>query len=253
MNARRRTLALACATLLSATALPSTASAGESADWVVAPYLWLPTITVDLASDRPNSGGIGGAGQEDFFPEIFDDLDGAFLGYAEVQGDHWGGFVNGLFIGLSSDSDFAIADTESDIDATVIDAAVVYSFDSERFAGFELYGGLRWIDIDYQTDIDFTAPAITDRTAAFEDSYSDFLFGGRYRGSWSDKWGYTIELDGSTGDTEGTWSTSARIQYRTGSGAWVFGWRYLDGEIDATRESLDITLNGPVIGYAFRF
>ncbi|HET7845080.1 MAG TPA: hypothetical protein VFL14_13080 [Xanthomonadales bacterium] len=252
MNARRNKLAFACGALVAAIAAPTTASAGEKVDWVVAPYLWLPTITVDLASERPPVGG-GGGGQEDFFPEIFDDLDGAFLGYAEVQGDHWGAFANVLFIGLSSDEDFAIADTESDIDATVIDAAAVYSFDSERFAGFELYGGLRYVDIDYRTDITFTNTAIQPRTASFEDSYSDFLFGGRYRGSWSDRWGYTIELDGSTGDTEGTWSTSARIQYRTGNGAWVFGWRYLDGEIEATRESLDITLNGPVIGYAFRF
>jgi hypothetical protein len=252
MNTRRKNLALACTALLSATVVPSTAYAGESVDWVIAPYLWAPTITVDLATPRPDDDG-SISQEQDFFPEIFDKLDGAFLGYVEAQGDHWGGFANLLYLGLASDEDFAIADTDSDIDAVIVDAAVVYSFDSERFAGFELYGGVRYIDVDLQVRIDPTNPIFQTRTVGFEDSYSDFLFGGRYRGSWSDKWGYAVELDGSTGDTEGTWSTSARVLYRTGNGAWVFGWRYLDGEIEASRDALDITLNGPVIGYAFRF
>jgi len=251
MNARRNALTLACVALLSTPLLaPATARAGEGADWIIAPYLWAPTITVDL--DTPRDSG-GGGQEQDFFPEIFDKLDGAFLGYVEAQGDHWGGFANVLFLGLASDEDFAIADTESDIDTMIIDAAVVYSFDSERFAGFELYGGLRYIDVDLQVEIDPTNAVLQTRTVEVEDSYNDFLFGGRYRGSWSDKWGYAVELDGSTGDSEGTWSTSARVLYRTGNGAWVFGWRYLDGEIEPGRNALDITLNGPVIGYAFTF
>ena len=251
MATRCTTTGLSALTLLVAAALPGRASAGENVDWIVAPYLWLPTITVDLA-DGEGDGGTGGGG-ENFFPDVLDELDGAFLGYAEVQGDHWGGFVNFLFLGLESDEEFDIALTSSDLDATIIDAAAVYSFDPERFQGFEIYGGLRYVDIDYAVGLDFTNPAFQTRTVNFDDSYSDFLFGGRYRGRFADRWGWAVEADGSTGDTEGTFSVGGRLLYHMDKGAWVFGWRYLDGEIETDRNALDVTLNGPVIGYAFRF
>lgn len=254
MRTNKRLLVKALLPLLVCAALPAPAHAGDKVDWIVAPYLWLPTTTVDFSTPADvGGGGSSGGAADEFFPDALDELDGAFLGYVEAQGDHWGMFANVLYLGLASDEDFAIAATASDLDATVIDVAAVYSFDDQRFDGFELYAGLRYIDIDYQIDIDPVNPALQSRSVKVSDSYNDFLFGARLRGTISGNWGYALEGDGSTGDSEGTWSASARITYKTGNGAWVAGWRYLDGEIEPGRNGLDVTLNGPIIGYAFRF
>ena len=233
-------------------ATSSTLRAANDVDWIVAPYLWLPTITVDFATPRDDGGGTGGAG-EDTFPDVLDELDGAFLGYVEAQGDRWGGSMNLLYLGLESDEPFEAALTSSDLDATIVDAAVVYSFDRVRFQGFELYGGLRYVDIGYEAGIDPTNPALAPRTIDLRDSYADFLLGARWRDDFARRWGYALEADASTGGTEGTFSVCARLLYHMRRGAWAFGWRYLEGQIEPDRSRLDIELNGALVGYAFAF
>ena len=37
------------------------------------------------------------------------------------------------------------------------------------------------------------------------------------------------------------------------NGAWLFGYRYLDIDLDAQGDSISISMHGPEIGYAFRF
>jgi hypothetical protein len=230
-------------------ALPVTVHADDGIDWTIAPYIWLPTITTDVSTFPFD----GGGGEDLNLPETLDELDGAFLMYGEGRGDHWGAFVNFLFLGLESDEEFDIALTTSDLDATILDAGALYKFGDDRIRGFEIYGGLRYVDVDYEIGIDPVNPAFQTRSVSFDESYSDFLLGGRFRDSFSDRWGYVLEADASEGDTEGTFSLSGRLLYSMGSGAWVFGWRYLDGEIATERNTLDIELNGPVVGYAFRF
>ena len=251
MNRLKSKLRLTATATLITCAGSGPARAAKDIDWIVAPYVWLPTITVDFETPRDGDGS-GGAG-EDTFPDILDELDGAFLGYVEAQGDHWGGSMNLLYLGLESDEPFEIALTSSDLDTTIVDAAVVYSFDRERFQGFELYGGLRYVDIGYEAGIDFTNPALASRTVDIRDSYADFLLGARWRDDFGKRWGYALEADASTGGTEGTFSTCARLLYHMKKGAWAFGWRYLEGEIDPDRSKLDIELNGALVGYAFEF
>ena len=247
----KNTLRVTATVTLFACAGSGTARAAQDLDWIVAPYLWVPTITVDVATQR-EPGDPSGAG-EDVFPDVLDELDGAFLAYAEAQADRWGGSVNLLYLGLESDEPFEVARTSSDLDATIVDAAVVYSFGPERFRGFELYGGLRYVNIDYRADVDFTNPALATRALDIGDSYYDFLLGARWRQAFAQRWAYALEADGSTGGTEGTFSASARLLYSMKRGAWAFGWRYLYGEIEPGRNRLDIELNGALVGYAFAF
>ena len=46
---------------------------------------------------------------------------------------------------------------------------------------------------------------------------NDFMLGARYTWSLSERWGLTLRGDGSFGDTEGTWNTSAVAPKRTDS------------------------------------
>ena len=251
MNRLKSTLRLTATATLITCAGSGPARAAKDIDWIVAPYVWLPTITVDFETPRDGDGS-GGAG-EDTFPDILDELDGAFLGYVEAQGDRWGGSMNLLYLGLESDEPFEIALTSSDLDTTIVDAAVVYSFDRERFQGFELYGGLRYVDIGYEAGIDFTTPALASRTVDIRDSYADFLLGARWRDDFGKRWGYALEADASTGSTEihvdgaelsdARWFTREEMKEQAESGELV-----LPGGISISRSLVEAWYGAPLPG-----
>jgi len=84
-------------------------------------------------------------------------------------------------------------------------------------------------------------------------AFSDFMLGARYTWAMSERWGLTLRGDGSSGDTEGTWKSSAIAQYRAGNGVWLFGYRYLDVELKADGANIHLTMSGPEIGIGLRY
>ena len=69
----------------------------------------------------------------------------------------------------------------------------------------------------------------------------------------SDRWGLTLRGDGSTGGTDGTWNASAVAQYQTQHGAWLLGYRYMSMKLATDDNDIKITMNGPMVGYGFKF
>src|SRR5690606_37408250 len=122
-----------------------------------------------------------------------------------------------------------------------------------RVGGSDGFAGLRYIDVDLTVELEPTNPAFPAITVDGGESFSDAMLGVRYTWVLSERWGATLRGDGSFGDTEGTWNASAIAQYRTRNGAWLFGYRHLDIELEAGGSNTDLTLSGPLIGYGFRF
>lgn len=250
MKLRPTALALAglCAASLSS---PAAASEGEGWSWAIAPYIWFASIGTDHKRDVPPSEG----SNDTSFDDILDKLDGVLMLHAEGQGDHVGVFGDLVFIGLGDSKDFTNLRTKSQFDATLFDAAVVWSPGDERFTGFELFGGLRYIDLDMSVKFTPNNPDLPTVEVDPSESYSDFLIGGRYTAKLSDRWGLTMRLDGSFGETDGSFNTSAVFDYKMKHGAWVFGYRYFDVELSSENDNVktNITVHGPEVGYAFRF
>lgn len=221
------------------------AHAEEGWDWFAAPYLWATTISTDLNEDQPPVEG------ETNFSNLIDKLDGAFLGHVEGQGENFGLLADIVYLGVSSGEDFDRFETESDIDTSIFELAGVWSPGPERYRGIEVFGGLRYVTADLTTTISPVNSALPDARIHVDEGYSDFLLGARYSAPLSERWGVTVRGDGSFGETEGTWNTSALFTYKMGNGSWAFGWRYMAIEVEAGGSNVDLTLNGPVIGYAF--
>jgi hypothetical protein len=97
------------------------------------------------------------------------------------------------------------------------------------------------------------ATSFQERTLDLDKTFVDLLLGGRYAWRPSERWGITLRADGSLGQTEGTWSTSLMADYRTGNGAWLFGYRYLEGKFGNGNLDATLNLSGPTFGYGFRF
>jgi hypothetical protein len=218
-------------------------------DWSATPYLWMPSISTDLLNDAPPVEG----GSDSDFGNIIDKIDMAFMGHLEGQGDDFGAFADVIYLSLGDQKDFQRVSTDSSLDASVFELAAVWSPGEQRNQGFEVIGGLRHIIMDVSVDFDPVNPELSNANVHLDQSYSDFMLGGRYTGSMTEKWGYILRADGSWGDTDGTMNLSAMVDYKTKSGAWLFGYRYMTAELGDDNTDLDLTLMGPVLGYAFKF
>lgn len=218
-------------------------------DWMVAPYGWAPSISTDIETQSPPSS----SSTDTKFGDIVDKIDGAFQIHIEGQGDRWGMFADFTFLGLADDSEHPRFRTESDLDTRLFEIAAVWSPGEGRFEGVDVFAGLRYIDVDMTLELEPTNTAFPTVTVDGGETFNDAMLGVRYTWALSERWGVTLRGDGSFGDTEGTWNASAVANYRTRNGAWLFGYRHLDIEIEAGGSNTNLTLSGPLIGYGFRF
>lgn len=249
MNPTFRNASLLSSALAIAAFSPSAQASGDW-EWIVAPYLWGPSVSTDLRTTEPPE---GGASSDRAFSDIIDKLEGAFEIHIEGQGETFGVFADFTYLGLGDTRQFERFSSDSDLDARLFDAAAVWSPGPGAYHGWELFGGLRYLDVDATLRFDPVNPIFSSTTFDAGDSFSDFLVGARYHWKLGERWGMSLRGDTSFGDTEGTWSASATASYRTNNGAWFFGYRHLSVELETGNTNTDLTLSGPLVGYGFRF
>ena len=225
------------------------ASGSSGWDWMIAPYGWAASVGTDIQRTTPPSS----ISTDTDFDDIVDKIDGAFEIHVEGEGDDFGVFIDFTYLGLADEHDRRLFHIESDIDARLIDAAVVWSPGETRGRGGQLLGGVRIVDVDLGVAWIPTLPAFPASSIDHGETLTDFMLGGRYTWGLSDRWALTLRGDASWGDTDGTWNLSAVTQYRTRNGAWLFGYRYLDVDLESGGDDISISMHGPLIGYGFRF
>lgn len=243
---RRRFVAL----LLAAAPFAANAAPGDGTwDWMVAPYVWAASVGTDIRTSTPPSN----ASNDLNFDDVLEKLDGVAEVHAEGQGDAFGVLFDATYFGLADEDDHRFLRTESDLDLRLFELAAVWSPGTERFTGLETFAGVRVIDVD--TTIQFIPhnPVFTGGSRHIGATFYDAMIGARYTWKLSDRWSLTLRGDGSWGDTDGTWNASLVGQYRMTRGAWVFGYRYFDVDLEDAGNTLSVSLDGPVIGYAFHF
>lgn len=251
MNMSMRTACTALLCIAAPLCAPATANAadGEDWEWLVVPYGWAASIGTDLNTRLPPSA----SSPDTDFADIIDKLDGAFQIHIEGQNERFGMFTDFTYIGLGDTHDHPRFDIDSDLDARLFELAGVWSPGESRYRGLDLFAGLRYIDADFTTRLEPVDPVFPTVTVDAGESFSDFMLGARYTWPLAERWNLTLRGDGSFGDTDGTWNASAVVQYRTGNGAWAFGYRHLDAEFESDGNRTNISMSGPEIGYAFRF
>lgn len=228
---------------------PAQAAEGDGWRWMVAPYLWAPSIGTNLTTKVPPSQ----ASNDVDFDDIIDHISGAFEMHVEGQGGHFGMFADYTYLGLSDSHTRPHFYSHTSLDTSLFELAGVWNPSGESFGGFEVFGGLRYIDANLDFKLTPADPAFPQVRVEPDKSYSDFMLGARYTFPMSEHWAMTLRGDGSWGQTDGTWNTSAVAQYKTEHGAWLFGWRYLSISLKTANTVTDITINGPMVGYGFIF
>lgn len=242
-------LTLSSLALLALAAAPA-AQAGTSSDsgwqWVSAPYLWMASQTTDASEDAepvPN---------ETSFSSIIDKLDFAFQGHVEGQGERFGVFADVTYIALSDNKSFTRFDTNASMDTTLTEVAGVWNVEPERYEGLDLFLGVRHLVADFTLTIKPAAgQTFPQAEVGFDQSYSDAMAGLRYTARLNDKWSVITRADYGWGDTDGTVNASVMFGRKLGAGSLMLGYRYLDIEASKGTTDIDVTMQGPVLAYAF--
>lgn len=240
----RRLLVASCGALALASANGAARADSSGLDWLGIVYLWGADIGADY-QDRSIDAS---------FSDIVDKLEMGFMGHVEAQGDDFGGFVDVVYMSVGDNRTIGPASVRGDLDMTLMDLAMVWNPTPGRFAGPELYGGLRYVSVDALVRATLLPPPEPTLNAGIDKSYTDFLLGGRYVAEINDQWRVVFSGDLSAGDTEGTWSLAGYGVYRNGPHRFYAGYRHLEAEV-ATRntERVDMSFSGPVVGYGFAF
>lgn len=226
---------------------PARAASPGEWEWMVAPYAWGASLGTDLETRQPPFE------NEREFDSIIDKIDGAFQIHIEGQGDRFGMFTDFTYLSLADHKDFQRAGTRSDLDSRLFEIAAVWRPGQRGSGGLEVFAGLRYIDLDLSVRFDPFNPLFEDRRSDVDRTYSDFMAGIRYTWATGERWRWTLRGDGSVGDTDGTWNVSGMGQYRVKYGSWLFGYRHLSVEVEDGDSRVDITLDGPMVGFGFAF
>lgn len=233
---------------LVAFAAPVQASPG-AVDWSIAPYVWAINTRTDVQTERPPSG----LGNETRFTELVDKFDGVIQVHAEGRGDRFGVFADFTYLSLEDGDDRLLFRTESELSTHLFEVAAFWHPNGQRDRGLDVFAGLRYIDMDIDARFIPANPSIPGVAIGGDEVYGDLMLGARYTWMLSDRWSLALRGDGSFGNTDGTWNASAVARYRTRNGGWLFGYRYLEISTSPNDIDVDLTVHGPMLGYAFAF
>ena len=240
-------IVMSCAAL----ALPAQAAAQSSDGW---------RNTFELYLMGPNLDGAVGLGPIDGDIEVdpgdvFDALDGAFLGTWIGEGERWGVLADLAYMDLKEDGAVpgGMVDSEVNVTQTIFGVVGTYRLtDTLQFT----FGG-RYLDVTNRLT---TIGPAQERSAKVSESWFDPTIGLRYVAPLGEKWVFNgaADIGGFGVGSDFTWFWSANIGYRITQRTQIYaGYRYLDIDYESgagrDRFRFDMAQHGLLAGFRFEF
>jgi len=235
-------------------------------DWTIAPYFWGAGVTLDLAVN-----GNPTIGADLSLKDILDKLDSVFMGHFEGRAEKFGLFADTIYMSLSESNVIPIGpggpilgDLTTDMKLTLelYDVGGIYRIKSggSGSASFDVLFGARLVDVEQNLNAVLPGPIAMPVNANLNVSETDVFFGGRVMGDFTEKWHYKVRADFSAGGTDGTYNLLGAVGYTfgdTGLFSLDFGYRYmsikLKNDVSGARVESDLAINGPIVGFIFKF
>ena len=256
---RSTVLAMLTAGCLGACLMPTDTSA-QGADWTqgwsgqATLYGWFPTITG--AQEGRDGRPIVDLDAED----ILRALDFGFMGAAEVRNGRFGLLLDVVYVDLSEDGNGLFPErpnairTEVGTKLTMFTLAGAYRAYEAEGSSVDIYAGARWYDVDLSFD------ARNDRFQVSRDAGVDWvdpIVGVRGAIPLGERWTLSgfADIGGFDESSDLSWEVYAGASYAF-SERWAgtIGYRYMSILYEATeRATLDIEVQGPVLGITYKF
>ena len=241
---------------LSIASLTATMASAETTDgdlnWYFTPYVWMSDTSISASI---NDHTIGEAEIE--FRDMVDKVEAGFQGHLEGYGEHFGFFVDLTYISAEDDSEHDGISVDAEVDTGIVELAAVYNVPGKGLEGLSLFAGARRISIDQKLMLQGDDPSGSEHKISKDDDWTDLMLGARYGLNLSEKWQLGLRGDYSMGDTEGALNLQALIGYRVQfwkiTGATMFGYRYLEFDLEDGPFKSELSMSGPMIGMRFDF
>ena len=228
--------------------------ASSDTEWLLAPYGWLPAVSVDQTFDDSPDGGSGGGA------EVLSKIDFAVMLRVEAARGRWGAMLDYIYVSLADQTTYSPLPAinigiDGDPDLEVVEVGGFYRLPDES-RGLDLLLGLRRIDVDLGILLNRRdqPPRPLQVTATIDDAF----IGARYRLPFGKRWNATVRADYGFGDSDGTLNAIAGVgvQFSKTVGMHA-GYRYanieFEQDLEGAREETGISLSGPFVGLTFRF
>lgn len=237
-----------------ATVPASPVLAQEATGWTfaISPYAYLPALSSSVGTE------FGSVSADSSTSDILSDLDMAFMGAFEARNGRWSLILDLLYADLAADQAtplglfFSKARVETQLSMFTTYAGYrVYETDR---AAIDLLGGGRffWLDVDLKLE-----PGILEgRSESLDDNWADVVVGVRGRFDLTDSWFATglADFGGMGGGSSESWQIFGSIGYQFDP-RWSAqaGWRYVSIEQRIDGQNVELDLNGPILGFTYRF
>ena len=229
-------------------------------DWILTPYLWGSSMKVDVfVKDEPVFG------QDLSFSDLIDNLHVGFQLHFEGRRSKAGFFLDLTYLSVS-DSETTPANPplpggtvlDADVDTTLFEAAGFYRPSGEAL-GLDLLLGIRVMDLKMELDITPPAPLPSTRIDG-SGTFTDAFAGLRYSFPLGQRWILAVRGDAGAGDSDLTWNVSGLFAFHFGKDDRynaLIGYRHMEIEVEETSGAItvktELTMSGPMTGFAFRF
>ena len=236
--------------VLSGTAWAQEENTNE-ARWSFTPYVWLMDTAVDISIHDQS------IEEEIKFTDIVDKVEFAFQGHLERNTDRFGIFADVTYFSIADDVTENGVKLDADIKLEFYEVGALYHLSGTSLAGISVLGGLRHVASEQDIELKGDGEPGLQHSSSNSVGLTDAMLGVRYVRPISDRWQLGLRGDYSAGDTEGTWNIQALIgrQFQTKriSGSALFGYRYMQMDIEDGPLESEYTLSGPIIGIRFEF
>jgi len=236
---------------------PAMTFAQSESEWLVAPYLWGPSVKVDTTAE--------GGGNDISLSNILDKIDAVGMIRVEYRRRNWGVLLDYIFLGLSDEQTLMPESppnifVRGELDLTVWELAGFYRQSGDERSGFDWLFGARRIEQDQLLLLTPDTTGGVTRRIESRESFTDAMLGARFLYPMGEHFDLTVRADVSGGDSEGTTNFLASVGYRFPIRYQIavhLGYRHttlrMKDSSAAEVVETDITLSGPLLGFAFRF
>lgn len=232
-----RTIACTLAVLL---ARPLPAEENDAWRYRLTPYLWVATLTGDLAAD-----GIEGSTDSDYSFWALENLERYASVHFEARATRWGWFVDALTVEYQDDFDNVAFDTTLGVSGQIYEAGATFGLSS--VSGLAIVGGARIVDAKVEVGL---TPG-PDGSAS--DRWVDPFVGLRYTRPLGMHWYLDVrgDLGGFGVSSEAQAQLVASVGYRFSDRLEAFGgYRFLTVDFEDALV-LDVTAEGPGLGFTW--
>jgi hypothetical protein len=254
-----------------ALAQASTPWAGNAWRFGVSLYLYGPSVDGNFAFPRRSGNGDIEVKSDD----VFDSLNGAFMGAFEAGNGQWGVFTDFLYVDISGSKSgtrsFSIggfdvpssvsADLDLGIKGSAWTIAGEYRVQNTPQATVDLLLGARLLDVKPRLTWGLSGNVgslpIASRGGSSEIKANnwDAIVGVKGRFAFGDglRWFVPAYADVGAGESQLTWQVAGGIGYAFGWGDVIGMWRYMKYDMKSDQSVQDLSLNGPMVGVTFRW